>query len=73
LINAEGDVPQAVVALYRSLGGGWEIRKGNDVIPDNIKKEMAARTNWGTLLQTQNHEPPTTGWQSFKQLYLPKW
>lgn len=73
LVSAQGDIPQALVALYRSLGGGWEIRNGNDVIPDNIKREMAARTNWGTLLQQKNHQEPTTKWQWFKQLYLPKW
>jgi len=73
LINAEGDIPQAFVALYRSLGGGWEIRRGNDVIPDNIKREMAARTNWGDLLKPTEHQMPTTSQQWFKQLYLPKW
>jgi len=73
LVNAQGDIPQALVALYRSLGGGWQIRNGNDVVPESIKKEMAARTNWGTLLKQQNHQAPTTKWQSAKQLYLPKW
>lgn len=73
LINAQGDIPQAVVALYRALGGGWEIRKGNDVIPNYIKREMVARTNWGSLLQQQNHQVPRSKWQWFKQLYLPKW
>jgi NodT family efflux transporter outer membrane factor (OMF) lipoprotein len=73
LVSAQGDIPQAVVALYRSLGGGWEIRDGNDFIPDSIKKEMAARTNWGGLLKQQNHEPPQNDWQRFQQLYLPKW
>ena len=28
LVNAQGDIPQALVALYRALGGGWEIRDG---------------------------------------------
>lgn len=73
LINAEGDIPEAFVALYRSLGGGWEIRRGNDVIPDNVKKEMACRTNWGGLLQQKEHQVPTNSQQWFKQLYLPKW
>lgn len=73
LINAQGDVPQAVVALYRALGGGWEIRKNNDIIPENLKQDMKARTNWGDLLEPQNHEAPQSKWQSFKQLYLPKW
>lgn len=73
LINAEGDIPQAFVALYRSLGGGWEIRRGHDVIADDVKREMASRTNWGSLLQQKEHQVPTTSQQWFKQLYLPKW
>lgn len=73
LVNAQGDIPQALVALYRSLGGGWEIRGANDVVPNELKQAMAARTNWGTLLQQQNHQPPATKGQKIKQLYLPKW
>ncbi len=73
LINVEGDIPQALVALYRSLGGGWEIRCGHDVIPERMKREMAARTNWGNLLKPTEHEVPTHSQQWFKQLYLPNW
>lgn len=73
LVTAQGDIPQALVALYRALGGGWQIRKGNDLIPLPMKVEMAARTNWGSLLKTDNHMPPTTKGQQIKQLYLPKW
>lgn len=73
LVNAQGDIPQALVALYRSLGGGWQIRGTNDVIPQRLKEEMAARSNWGTLLQQQSHTPPMTRGQRIQQLYLPKW
>jgi len=73
LINAEGDIPQAFVSLYRALGGGWEIRRGNDVVPQSMKREMASRTNWGDLLQQKEHEIPANSQQWFKQLYLPKW
>ena len=73
LVNAQGDVPQALVALYRSLGGGWQIRGNDDVIPQQLKTEMAARSNWGTLLKQQNHELPATKGQKIQQLYLPKW
>lgn len=73
LVNAQGDIPQALVALYRSLGGGWQIRGTNDVIPKNIKAEMAARTNWGSLLKQQNHVPAMTKGQRVEQFYLPKW
>jgi NodT family efflux transporter outer membrane factor (OMF) lipoprotein len=73
LINATGDIPQALVSLYRSLGGGWEIRRGHDVIPEQVKRAMASRTNWGALLQDANHEAPKTQQQAFENLYLPKW
>lgn len=73
LTNAQGDIPQTLIALYRALGGGWEIRNGNDLVTENVKKAMAARTNWGSLLKPQNHMPATTKGQTLKQLYLPKW
>ncbi|KTD72433.1 efflux transporter outer membrane subunit [Legionella tucsonensis] len=73
LVNAQANIPQALVSLYRALGGGWEIRGANDVVPEQIKAEMAARTNWGTLLKQQNHELPRTKKERVKELYLPKW
>lgn len=73
LTTALGDIPQALIALFRSLGGGWQISDCDDVIPDHIKCEMVKRTNWGTLLKQPNHEEPESEWQSFKQLYLPNW
>ncbi|OGV48347.1 MAG: transporter [Legionellales bacterium RIFCSPHIGHO2_12_FULL_42_9] len=73
LTQRKGDIPKALVALYRALGGGWQVRGCNDVVPAHIKKDMAARTYWGTLLQQQNHKPPITKQQSIKNRYLPNW
>lgn len=73
LTNSTGDISKALVALYRSLGGGWQIRNGNDIVSEDIKIEMAKRTNWDSLLEQINHEPPKTNWQRIKQLYLPSW
>lgn len=73
LTQAKGDIPKALVALYRALGGGWQIRGCNDVVPQQIKSEMAARTNWGSLLKQQNHQPPQTKKQQIKERYLPNW
>lgn len=73
LIRATGDIPRALVALYRSLGGGWQIRCGNDIVTEQIKQQMADRTNWGTLLIPQNHLPAIDTWEQIKQLYLPVW
>lgn len=73
LTNARGEIPKALVALYRSLGGGWQIRGCNDIVPLRIKNEMAARTNWGTLLKQQKHQPAKTKWQRTKERFLPTW
>ncbi|WP_367605920.1 efflux transporter outer membrane subunit [Legionella sp. W05-934-2] len=73
LTTARGDIALAVVGLYRSLGGGWEIRKGKDIVPEHVKQAMSERTNWGILLEPQNHLPPVTPKQQFEQLYLPVW
>lgn len=73
LTNTQGDIPLALVALYRSLGGGWQIRHCRDIVPPSIKRQMAARTNWGDLLRQQNHQPPRNHSQSYKERTLPHW
>ncbi len=70
LVNARSNVAQSLVSLYRSLGGGWQIRGNNDVVPDSIKAEMAARTNWFLVETTK---PFTSSYKQakIKQQYLP--
>lgn len=58
LVDSEGSVPQSLIAVYRALGGGWELREGHDFIPTEIKKTMEKRTNWGSLLTPAAVEPP---------------
>jgi NodT family efflux transporter outer membrane factor (OMF) lipoprotein len=45
------------IALYKSLGGGWEIRQGQPVMPQSMQAQMEERTNWDDLLSTP---PPVT-------------
>jgi len=45
-----GDISRNLVGVYRALGGGWEIREGQDFVPAEVKETMARRTNWGRLL-----------------------
>jgi NodT family efflux transporter outer membrane factor (OMF) lipoprotein len=62
LATTEGDVVLAIISVYRALGGGWELRAGHDVISDEVKAEMARRTDWGRLLESSGHlpsSPPT--------------
>jgi outer membrane protein TolC len=49
--NARGDIALNLIAMYKALGGGWEIREGNDVISGENREAMQQRTNWGNLLE----------------------
>jgi NodT family efflux transporter outer membrane factor (OMF) lipoprotein len=50
LAGGQGDVPQGLIAVYRALGGGWELREDQDFIPVEVKEAMEERTDWGELL-----------------------
>ncbi len=56
LVTTAGDVDLSLVALYKSLGGGWEFRKGKDFVPETIRDQMQNRTNWGNLLNPEELE-----------------
>ncbi|MBV1926508.1 MAG: efflux transporter outer membrane subunit, partial [Rhodobacteraceae bacterium] len=51
LIDARAQVASNLVAVYKGLGGGWQIRQGQEFLPDTVLKEMAYRTDWGDLLE----------------------
>lgn len=47
--QAQGQVALALVATYKALGGGWEIREGKEVIPEETKKQMRKETDWWSI------------------------
>ena len=56
--STRGNIATNLIALYKALGGGWEVRLGNDFVPTEMREEMKERTDWGELLDTINSEPP---------------
>ena len=58
LADSQGAVPQGLIATYRALGGGWELREGHDFITAEVKETMEQRTNWGKLLTPAAIKPP---------------
>lgn len=52
-----GSISGNLVGVYKALGGGWEIRVGNDLIPPEVRKQMEHRTNWGDLLSPVSYNP----------------
>lgn len=53
LTEVRGQVGTNLVATYKALGGGWQIRQGKEILSEANKKEMMERTSWGGLLETE--------------------
>ena len=56
LASTRGSVVLSVIALNKALGGGWEIRNGQDFVPQETREQMRARTDWGGLLPPENRQ-----------------
>jgi outer membrane protein TolC len=59
LAQTRSTVATSLIALYKALGGGWELDQGRPVVPDQTQREMNDRTNWGDLL-SEPRGPETT-------------
>ncbi len=44
----------SLISTHKALGGGWELRDGMDIVPEETKDEMRERTNWGKLLANRD-------------------
>jgi NodT family efflux transporter outer membrane factor (OMF) lipoprotein len=53
LVQSRGAIPTNLVALYKALGGGWQLRLGREFVSEETLQLMRLRTDWGNLL------PPT--------------
>src|SRR5437867_7701687 len=60
LATTLGNISTSLVGVYRALGGGWEFREGDDIVPAEIKAEMRKRTNWGHLLAPTTYNLPAS-------------
>jgi NodT family efflux transporter outer membrane factor (OMF) lipoprotein len=62
LATAAGNLSTSLASVYRSLGGGWQIRQGNEFVNAATRDEMRKRTNWGGVLPPSSQpRPPTPG------------
>ena len=56
-----GKVALNLVATYKALGGGWQIRQDKEFVPIATQQAMGERTDWGDLLQPAALDvPPST-------------
>ncbi|MBY6199214.1 TolC family protein [Vibrio hangzhouensis] len=50
----KGNVANQVVALYKSLGGGWQINTGKAFLSPDQAEQMKQRTDWSDQLDPEN-------------------
>jgi NodT family efflux transporter outer membrane factor (OMF) lipoprotein len=72
LASTLGDIARNLVGVYRALGGGWQLREGQDLVPESVRTEMAKRTNWGRLLTPVAYALPEPG-ERQAPIRLPDW
>ncbi|MCJ7686787.1 MAG: TolC family protein, partial [Desulfobacteraceae bacterium] len=58
LTEVTGRVSTNLVATYKALGGGWQIREGEEVLSPENRNQMIKRTNWGGLLDPEGLKLP---------------
>ena len=82
LVTTRGSVVLNLVALYKALGGGWELRVGKDLVPQESRQQMNERTSWGEMLtteeQTQDLDAAASGTEAERgwwrwRWWWPKW
>jgi NodT family efflux transporter outer membrane factor (OMF) lipoprotein len=62
LAGASANVPLGLTAVFRALGGGWQIREDSNFVTPATVDQMRARTDWGDLLPPANEpQPPAPG------------
>ncbi len=70
--TTRGDAVLNLVALYKALGGGWQIREGKEFVSKENIEEMQKRTDWGDLLMPEAVEKPAAA-DERKQWRRPDW
>jgi NodT family efflux transporter outer membrane factor (OMF) lipoprotein len=58
LAGALANVPLGLTAVFRALGGGWQIREDSNFVTSATVEQMRARTNWGNLLPPAGEPQP---------------
>lgn len=58
LAAASANIPLGLTAIFRALGGGWQIREDGNFVTAPTLEQMRARTDWGSLLPPAGEPQP---------------
>lgn len=59
LVEQRSSIATYLIAVYKALGGGWEVGEGKPIVSEALQAQMATRTNWGNLLPPPPPPSPT--------------
>ena len=59
--SSQGAAVRSLIAIYKALGGGWQIREGRDFVDEGTRTVMEQRTDWGELLEPGAAQPEEVG------------
>ncbi|MBZ4332489.1 efflux transporter outer membrane subunit [Corallococcus sp. AS-1-12] len=66
LVQTSSSIATNLVALYKALGGGWEVRRDQPIVPEPMQAEMEQRTHWGDMLSKPRTQETKAGSQPVK-------
>ena len=58
LTETRSSIAVNLIALYKALGGGWELSQMRPIVPERMQREMKERTDWGDLLSDHARPKP---------------
>lgn len=73
LTVAQADIATSLIAMYKALGGGWELRQGKPFVSPETQAVMGERTDWGELLPPTAETPTPSPEETAKPLRKPNW
>lgn len=82
LVATRGSVVLNLVAVYKALGGGWELRVGQDFVPQQTQQQMIERTWWDGMItpdgQAKDLDAAASGTEAARgwwrwRWWWPKW
>ena len=53
----QGAHVNAVITLYKALGGGWQAESGEALLPEDTRAVMNERTDWNGMLDAPLPDP----------------
>ena len=59
LVSTQGGVTQSLIAVYKAMGGGWQVARAEPLVDESTRAAMSERSDWKGLLDAPLPPPET--------------